>query len=538
MPATVLGVVADPQRAQADTAQQSCAASDPFTPALAGMLAARWPGQHFSAEVYDERTGCQYELHPSLRLTTASVLKVEVMAGILLRAQSQHRPLSAQERSLILPMITESHDAPTTQLWQSLGGAPGMSSLDNAFGMTQTTQIGPEWGVTVTSARDQVQLLRQVLLGDFGTFGPSYRADALYYMTHVIPSQRWGITAGVPAGWTVANKNGFAGSVCCAWRINSTGVAYDPAGGAYAVAILSDGWPNEPTGIAAVETVNRAIAASLAQPLGPGPSVAVAPNGNQFVFWKGSDGNLWEQMWRGSGWLGPINLGMGPLGSNPSAGVDGLGRTYVFWQGPDRNLWEAFWSGSAWVGPIRFGPAGSQPTVAVGANGNQYVFWKGSDGNLWEQLWRGSGWLGPFSLGMGPLGTAPSAGVDAKGATYVFWRGLDGIVTEGFWNGSAWVGPARMGPVGSQPAVAVQANSSQYVFWRDGDGSLWEQIWFGGDWLQPFSLGMGPLGSAPSVGVDSNGVTYVFWRGVDGVLTEAFWGGSAWVGPVRMGPIG
>jgi beta-lactamase class A len=263
--AAVLGLL--PGTAHADTPQSSCGAMDPFTPALAAELSARWPGQRFTSSVYDERTGCQFDLRPDLRLTTASVLKVEVMAGILLRAQSQGRPLSAQERSLILPMITESQDAPTNVLWSSLGGAAGMTALDSVFGMTGTTQVGPEWGVTVTTARDQIQLLRQVLLGDFGPIGLSYRADAFGYMTSVIPAQRWGITAGVPAGWTVANKNGFATSVCCAWRINSTGVVYDPSGGGYAIAILSDGWPDQPTGVNAVETVSRAVAANLARSL-------------------------------------------------------------------------------------------------------------------------------------------------------------------------------------------------------------------------------------------------------------------------------
>jgi Beta-lactamase enzyme family len=262
---SVLGAL--PGQARADTAQTACAAMDPFTPALAAELAARWPGQRFSASIYDERTGCQFDLHPDLRLTTASVLKVEVMAGILLRAQSQGRPLSAQERSLILPMITQSQDAATDVLWSSLGGAGGMTALNSVFGMTQTTQVGPIWGLTVTSARDQVHLLRQVLLGDFGPLGASYRAEAFNYMTSVIPSQRWGITAGVPAGWPVANKNGFASSACCSWRINSTGVVYDPSGGAYAIALLSDHWPNEASGIAAIETVNRAVAAQLARPM-------------------------------------------------------------------------------------------------------------------------------------------------------------------------------------------------------------------------------------------------------------------------------
>ncbi|MDP9075364.1 MAG: serine hydrolase, partial [Actinomycetota bacterium] len=280
----LIAPVLAPTTAVADTTQAGCAGADPFTAGLAAQLAQQWPGKHFSAQVYDERSGCQFDLHPELRLTTASVLKVEVMAGILLRAQSQGRPLSAQERSLIEPMITASHDAPTTALWQSLGGAPGMTNLDHVFGMTGTTQIGPEWGVTITSAADQVRLLRQVVVGDFGPVGPSYRADAFHYMSSVIPSQRWGISAGLPANWTFVNKNGFAGSNCCAWRINSTGVVYSPDGPAYTIAILSDGWPDQPSGVAAVETVSRAVAAKLAVPVGTRLAVGLNRSGTLVAF--------------------------------------------------------------------------------------------------------------------------------------------------------------------------------------------------------------------------------------------------------------
>jgi hypothetical protein len=519
---------------------------DPFTPALAASLAAQWPGQRFTASVYDERSGCQFDLRPDLRLTTASVLKVEVMAGILLRAQSQGRPLSAQEQSLIEPMITQSHDAPTNVLWQSLGGAAGMTALDNVFGLTDTTQIGPQWGVTVTSARDQVHLLRQVLVGDFGPIGPAYRADALYYMTHVIPAQRWGITAGVPAGWTVANKNGFASSVCCVWRINSTGVVYDPSGGGYVIAILSDHWPDQPTGVAAVETVSRAVAAKLAQPVAAtGPSQAEAGNGARYAFWKGTDGNLQQAIWNGSAWTGPYDIGMGPLGSEPTSGIDGNGSTSALWRGADGNLWEAHWAGTAWAGPVnlKMGRLGSAPSVAVTAGGIRYVFWQGTDGNVWEAIGTGSDWGGPYDIGMGPIGSAPAAGVDSHGNTYVFWRGQDGNLWTGYWTGSGWSGArlVGMGPLGSQPSVAVTASATQYVFWKGPDGGLWEAIGGAGQpWTGPYNQGMGVLGSGPSAAVDGGGATSAVWKGGDGFLWQAFWNGSRWAGPslVGVGPIG
>ena len=225
------------------------------------QLAAQWPSQHFTAHVYDTRSGCEYSLNPSLRLGTASVLKVEVMAGILLRAQNEGRPLTQWERDQIWPMITQSDNHAATELWQSLGGGQGMADLDGIFGLTETTPADPTWGNTSTSARDQVWLLRQVLLGQFGPMQRPALEEAWAPMLSVVPEQRWGITAGVPAGWPVAQKNGFAGSQCCWWRINSTGVVVDPGGGAYAVAILSDGWPSMEAGIPGVEYVSRAIAA-------------------------------------------------------------------------------------------------------------------------------------------------------------------------------------------------------------------------------------------------------------------------------------
>jgi Clostridium epsilon toxin ETX/Bacillus mosquitocidal toxin MTX2 len=86
-------------------------------------------------------------------------------------------------------------------------------------------------------------------------------------------------------------------------------------------------------------------------PLESAPGVAVAAGGAQYVFWKGTDNNLWEAFWDGAQWHGPIGLGMGPLGSEPAAGVDGQNRQYVFWKGTDSNPWEGWWDGTRWNGP-------------------------------------------------------------------------------------------------------------------------------------------------------------------------------------------
>lgn len=230
-----------------------------FTPGVTAALAADYPGMRITAHVHDLRSGCEYSLHPGNRQRTASVLKVMVMAGTLLEAQDQGRPPDDFEMGQMVPMITESTNEPVRALWNHFGGSPWFREQGEIFGLTQTSiaaDDGTSWGLTTTSARDQVSLLRQVLLGQWGPLGPEYRAIALDLMTSVVPSQTWGVTAGVPDGWTVAQKNGFAGAV-----INSVGWVDEPgASPGYVVAILSQGWPNHPSGIAAVERINRIIA--------------------------------------------------------------------------------------------------------------------------------------------------------------------------------------------------------------------------------------------------------------------------------------
>jgi beta-lactamase class A len=230
-----------------------------FTSEVVAALAADYPGQRITAHVHDLRTGCDYTLNPGNRQRTASVFKVMVMAGTLLEAQSEGRAVSDFEMGQMIPMITESANDPVRALWSHFGGSPWFAEQGQVFGLTQTSitaDDGSAWGRTTTSARDQVNLLRQVLLGQWGPLDAASRAVALDLMTSVVPSQTWGVTAGVPAGWAVAQKNGFAGIV-----INSVGWVDEPGPGqGYVVAILSQGWPDHPSGIAAVERVSRIVA--------------------------------------------------------------------------------------------------------------------------------------------------------------------------------------------------------------------------------------------------------------------------------------
>jgi hypothetical protein len=125
------------------------------------------------------------------------------------------------------------------------------------------------------------------------------------------------------------------------------------------------------------------------------PAVAVQPGGEEDVFWKGADANLWEG-WYARGRWHATGLGGGPLGSAPSAGADRAGEQFVFWRGTDGHLWEKWYVGGRWNGPASIPLAGtiaSQPAVAVQPGGQEDVFWKGADANLWE-AWYTRGWHG------------------------------------------------------------------------------------------------------------------------------------------------
>jgi len=239
------------------------ACTDPFTPALAEAITTSYPDQRVTAAVHDTRTGCWYHLHPGTEMQTASVIKVQFLAGVLLRAQELDREVTAWEQERIEPMMARSHNPPASELFLDLGGVAGQEALDERFGLTATTSTS-KWGATVSTAHDRTRLALAVLHGG-GPLGADARERAWQTMTAVHPTQRWGISAGVPEGWSVALKNGFyPTSGIPAWRIGSTGfVRDDLSGEGYAITVMTDQNPGHATGQALVEQVAEAVARTL-----------------------------------------------------------------------------------------------------------------------------------------------------------------------------------------------------------------------------------------------------------------------------------
>ena len=231
------------------------------SPFVDGMAAAH-PGARFTAAVHDHRTGCSYSLNPNLAITTASVIKAQVLAGVLLSAQDQSRRLTESEAADVALMMHYSHNTPpTSRLYVAIGGASGMEALDERFGILGTSHTA-RYGATVSTAEDRTVLVEQLLIGGGPLNAGSVRA-AWDWMSTVSPVQSWGVTAGLPAGYDAALKNGFYPSRASGWRLGTTGVVRTPDDGAYAVTVMTDRNPDEMAGIALVELITRHINAAL-----------------------------------------------------------------------------------------------------------------------------------------------------------------------------------------------------------------------------------------------------------------------------------
>src|ERR1700742_3631171 len=101
-----------------------------------------------------------------------------------------------------------------------------MDRFDQRMHADQTTKT-EENGATITTSGELPDVFRRMLYGG-GPLRAQYRTIAWSYMSNVTPTQRWGITAGMHKGWTVALKNGFYPMPGHDWRVGSTGFLRAP----------------------------------------------------------------------------------------------------------------------------------------------------------------------------------------------------------------------------------------------------------------------------------------------------------------------
>jgi hypothetical protein len=234
----------------------------PFESAIRSFLATR--SGTASVAVYDAKAGIQYSYAPGTKFVTASIVKASILGTLLRRASDAGRSLTGTEKSLATKMIQVSDNAAATSLWNEVGKGPGVGAFMRKVGMPSTTP-GPDgyWGLTSTNTPDQVKLVRTIAYPNsvLNDAGRSYEESL---MRGVTPSQRWGVTGGVPSSATVALKNGWLPR-SNGWVINSIGHV---RGGDrdYAMAVLSSGSPTMSYGIATIERLSAMVWSNLPRP--------------------------------------------------------------------------------------------------------------------------------------------------------------------------------------------------------------------------------------------------------------------------------
>ena len=189
----------------------------------------------------------------------------------------------------------------------------------------------------------------------------------------------------------------------------------------------------------------------LASGLGSQPSPAMSGAGKVNVFWKGSDGQLW-QMSRGSNrsWNSPSPVSMGQIGAAPHATAQHSGEIDVFWGGATPgSVWHGtYTTGNGWGSPQRAGGGMDGQLIVVGSTpSTESAFWKGRGGELWRSISQGAGWGTAAAMPLGVIGTKLAAVGQSNGVVDVFWGGSNHHLWHSrfYPHTSSWTRPHDLG---------------------------------------------------------------------------------------------
>ncbi|MET8446085.1 serine hydrolase [Streptomyces sp. NPDC005209] len=202
-----------------------------------------------------------------VRYDTASIIKVDILATALLQAQDAGHGLTAEQRAEAEVMIERSDNTAANALWRQIGLAPGLEAANKRLGLTSTHGgPGAKWGLTRTTASDQIRLLRAVFgtgtvaQGGSKALDQASRTYIRTLMNRIAGEQAWGVSAAADSGWAL--KNGWLQRATTGlWDVNSVGrIAVGKHH--YLVAVLSDGNTSMKDGVALVERAARTAIAS------------------------------------------------------------------------------------------------------------------------------------------------------------------------------------------------------------------------------------------------------------------------------------
>jgi len=230
--------------------------------ALQQVVTVTPPDGNVDLAVYDSTTGATVHFtFGTGPFITASVMKLSLLETMLWHNQ-QHgiSSLTSSQLAQATPMIENSDNDSATDVYLADGGSSGLNTFLKRIGATSTT-AGDHWGLTPTTALDQLKVVNEVAYpGKLLTAGSASQANNL--MDHVEANQQWGVSGGVPAGVTVRLKNGWLPNSdidgTSGWNVNSIGHVHGQ-GVDYTIAVLTNEDRTEQSGINTIEALSTAI---------------------------------------------------------------------------------------------------------------------------------------------------------------------------------------------------------------------------------------------------------------------------------------
>jgi beta-lactamase class A len=133
---------------------------------------------------------------------SASVLKAMLLVAYARSAS--HRPLRAEERALLAPMVRWSDNAAANVIFTRVGPA-GLNRLARTAGMSRFKPASPVWGNSQITARDQTRFFLRI----DRLLPARHRAYGLRLLRQIVSSQRWGIGQVRLPDWRVYFKGGW-----------------------------------------------------------------------------------------------------------------------------------------------------------------------------------------------------------------------------------------------------------------------------------------------------------------------------------------
>ncbi|MEW2355814.1 serine hydrolase [Spirillospora sp. NPDC029432] len=215
---------------------------------------ARRPGRA-GVMVTDLGTNTSFGVGEHGRFVTASIMKVDILASLLLQRQRERRGLSAGERAMAAEMIRLSDNRAAYALYSAAGNGAGVARSNKRLGLRETEPYPTGWGSSKTTPADQVRLMK-ALVSPRSPLSAANRRHVLGLMGSVIGEQRWGISAAARPGERVAIKNGWVPLHVqgTGWAVNSVGRITAP-GHDFLVAVCTQGHPSMESGVETVEHV-------------------------------------------------------------------------------------------------------------------------------------------------------------------------------------------------------------------------------------------------------------------------------------------